>query len=109
MTKREFYEVIANKGIVTDEMVEMATKYIDQLDTRNANRKPSKNQLANEELKTEILGVLSTTGMTVTEVLKALDKAELSNQKVSALMKQLVETNKVIKTVDKRKSYFSIA
>lgn len=109
MTKREFFATVANKGIITDEMVELANKYIEQLDNRNANRKPSKTQVANEELKAEILGKMSAVGMTVTEVLKALDNEELSNQKVSALMKQLVESGQVVKTVDKRKSYFSLA
>ena len=47
---------------------------------------------------------------TVTLMLKELDcVAELTNQKVSALMKQLVEDNLVVKTEDKRKSYFSKA
>jgi len=33
----------------------------------------------------------------------------MSNQKVSALMKKLVDADRVIKTPDKKKSYFSIA
>jgi predicted transcriptional regulator len=41
-------------------------------------------------------------------MLKELDcVAELTNQKVSALMKQLVEDGSVVKTEDKRKSYFT--
>lgn len=108
MTKREFYVAVANKAVVTDEMVELATKYIEQLDTRNANRKPSKAQVENEGFKADILGVLGSEGMTVTEVMKALDNG-LSNQKVSALMKQLVDSHQVVKTIDKRKSYFSLA
>ena len=34
--------------------------------------------------------------------------AEYSNQKLSALMKKLVESGRVAKTTDKKKSYFSI-
>ena len=34
--------------------------------------------------------------------------ANYSNQKLSALLKQLVKENRVVKTVDKKKSYFSI-
>ena len=32
-----------------------------------------------------------------------------SNQKLSALLKKLVDAGRVIKTVDKKKSYFSVA
>lgn len=109
MTKREFFQVVANKGIITDAMVEMANKYIEQLDSRNENRKPSKNQLENEGFKAEILNILGPIGMTVTEVVKALDNDELSNQRVSALMTQLVKSGKVVRVVEKRKAYFSLA
>ena len=33
----------------------------------------------------------------------------LSNQKISAIFKQLVENKTLVKVVDKKKSYFSIA
>ena len=63
----------------------------------------------------EIILVLSTeetvtTGMTVSEMQKASDKlAEYSNQKISAILRKMVESGMVVKTVDKKKSYFSIA
>ena len=47
---------------------------------------------------------------TISEMLKALPScAELSNQKVSAVMKQMVEANLVLRTEDKRKAYFTKA
>ena len=63
----------------------------------------------------EIILVLSTeenvtTGMTVSEMQKASDKlAEYSNQKISAILRKMVESGMVVKTVDKKKSYFSVA
>lgn len=63
----------------------------------------------------EIILVLSTeetvtTGMTVSEMQKASDKlAEYSNQKISAILRKMVDSGAVVKTVDKKKSYFSIA
>ena len=63
----------------------------------------------------EIILVLSTeenvtTGMTVSEMQKASDKlAEYSNQKISAILRKMVESKAIVKTVDKKKSYFSIA
>lgn len=63
----------------------------------------------------EIMLVLSTeetvtNGMTVSEMQKASDKlAEYSNQKISAILRKMVDSGTIVKTVDKKKSYFSIA
>ena len=63
----------------------------------------------------EIILVLSTeetvtNGMTVSEMQKASDKlAEYSNQKISAILRKMIENGTVAKTVDKKKSYFSLA
>ena len=63
----------------------------------------------------EIILVLSTeenvtTGMTVSEMQKASDKlAGYSNQKISAILRKMVDSGTIVKTVDKKKSYFSIA
>ena len=63
----------------------------------------------------EIILVLSTeetvtNGMTVSEMQKASDKlAEYSKQKISAILRKMVESGMVVKTVDKKKSYFSVA
>ena len=63
----------------------------------------------------EIILVLSTeetvtTGMTVSEMQKASDKlAEYSNQKISAILRKMVDNGTIVKTVDKKKSYFSVA
>lgn len=63
----------------------------------------------------EIILVLSTeetvtNGMTVSEMQKASEMlAEYSNQKISAILRKMVDSGAVVKTVDKKKSYFSIA
>ena len=63
----------------------------------------------------EIILVLSTqetvtNGMTVSEMQKASDKlAEYSNQKISAILRKMVDSSTIVKTIDKKKSYFSIA
>ena len=62
------------------------------------------------KVKAEILAVLTNEGMTVTEIQSKSDVLSgLSNQRVSALLRQLIDTNKVVKTVDKKKSFFSLA
>jgi predicted transcriptional regulator len=46
---------------------------------------------------------------TVTEVIKSVPEcADLTNQRVSALLRQLVDAGKVKRTEDKRKAYFSL-
>ena len=94
------------------EVTEKLTALRDQIAKRNSteNRKPTKAQVANEELKAHVLTVVDTTPRTVTEVMALSDTlSALSNQKVSALLNALTDEGKVTKTVEKRKSYFALA
>ena len=71
--------------------------------------KPTKTQIENEVHKEEILNFLETVERaTITEIMKGLP-IEMSNQKVSALVKQLINDNKVVRIEEKRKAYFSKA
>jgi hypothetical protein len=92
-----------------DDLVEFAKGRIEVLNKKTA-RKPSKTDEANAHIKEVIVETLSgVEKATVSELIKLNDELrELSNQKVSALLRQLVETGKVEKFVDKKKSYFSI-
>ena len=68
-------------------------------------------QKENETIKEQIIVALKEINKPVTvDELRAsnVDMGTFSNQKLSALLKQLVDTNVVVKTVDKKKSYFSI-
>ena len=75
--------------------------------------KPTKTQLENEAIKENILTVLSDEGQTVSEILPQLDETlsskPLTNQRVSALLRQLIEAKSVVKTIDKKTSLFSLA
>ena len=76
---------------------------------KNANggeRKPTKTQLENEGIKEQILSVMSTTPMTIGEIGKAIGID--SNQKVSALVTQLIRVNKVVRTEVKGKAFFAL-
>lgn len=78
----------------------------------SAERKPTATQIANEHLKEVVLEVLeqTTEPMTVSEIIKAHAELQgLSTQKVSPLVAKLVDELKVNKTIEKRKSYFTIA
>lgn len=78
----------------------------------SAERKPTATQIANEHLKEIVLEVLeqATEPMTVSEIIKAHAELQgLTTQKVSPLVAKLVDELKVNKTIEKRKSYFTIA
>ena len=119
-------EVITNvmDGVDTDiassELSEVITKLSGMAEKlaekRSTPSKADKEKSAEHKaIADEIILVLSTeenvtTGMTVSEMQKASDKlAEYSNQKISAILRKMVESGAVVKTVDKKKSYFSVA
>ena len=112
ITKREKFEML--KAMSEVQANPMLMEFIDHelelLAKKNASeKKPTAQQVANEGLKEVILNVLTENGglMTITDIQKsAKELAELSNQKVSALVRQMKEDGKVIKVEDKRKSYF---
>ena len=110
-TQREFFndaiEVAKTAG--REDLVEFFEGRIEALDKKTASRKPSKTQIENEGLKSRILAELSNEGQTVTEVLAKLNDAGLSNQKISAIMRQLVEAGEVVKTMDKKRALFTLA
>lgn len=82
-----------------------------QMKRNSGDKKPTKTQQANANLREVVLDVLRNEGkpMTVTEVFNAMSENPevASTQKVSALMRQLLLEGKVVKTVEKRVSYFS--
>lgn len=75
----------------------------------SGNRKPTATQIENESYKATILEILTTDGMTASEVIKShSDFDGMSNQKMSALLKQLVEAGKVEKYKDKKSTLFKL-
>ena len=63
-------------------------------------------------IKAQLLEYLNSldNGVTITDIIKGCDTfSEFSTQKLSALLKQLVDSGEVIKVVDKKKSYFFAA
>lgn len=60
--------------------------------------------------KETILSILNySEAYTVTEIIQKIDEEDVRNQEISALLNQLMDENKVVKTVEKRKSYFYLA
>ena len=78
-----------------------------QLIKRNsADRKPTKAQRENETLKGDILSWLESCegGQTATAIAEHFG---ISNQKASALLTAMVKAGSLVRTVEKRKAYFS--
>ena len=75
----------------------------------SAERKPTATQKANEGYKEVILAYMEVgKKYTITELMKGVvELADLSNQRVSALVRQLKEDGLVLREEEKRKAYFS--
>ena len=111
ITKVEMFTKIMNLDSVKAdlEMVAFIQHEIDLLNRKSTNKKITKNQEANLDIMATIETVLAMADkpVTITE-LQALDStlANFSNQKISALIRKMIQTNKVAKIVDKKKSTF---
>ena len=113
ITKREVIGMMMKEEVVKANPTYVA--YLENelalLDRKAQNKKATKTQEQNVGIKTTILEVLGTIGSgTVTDIQNGNEElSALSNQKVSALVRQLVESGKVVKTTDKKRSIFSLA
>ena len=110
ITKREKFEMLMALSEVKENPIlsEFIERELELLAKKNsAEKKPTAQQEENEAIKETILENL-TSRMTISEMQKTIpDLAEYSNQKISALMRQLILEGLVEKVEDKRKSYFS--
>ena len=114
ITKRERFESLLTLSQVQADpgMVEFINHELELLAKKNsADKKPTAQQVANGNIKEAILnGMADNRLYTVTEIQKEVAEcAELSNQRVSALLRQMVADGQVVRTEDKRKAYFSKA
>ena len=112
-TQKDFFneiiEVVKANG--RDDLVEFCEGRISVLDKKSANRSKKVNE-ENEAIKADVLATLENfeVGATVSEIMKAnATLSRLSNQKVSAMLRQLVADNKVVKSTDGKKSFFALA
>ena len=93
------------------ELVEKLTKMKEQFEKKNnsgtGSKKLTKTQIKNEEIKAQILEVMTSEPITIKELQTDLySLGEYTNQKLSALLKQLVGENKVERVEEKRIAKF---
>ena len=109
-TKAQMFKQIMDNYPLTDAEKEFVQHELELLAKKNsAEKKPTAQQIANEGIKTAIVdGMESNRLYTITELTKEIPGCgEFSTSKMSALLRQLIESGAVVRTEDKRKAYFS--
>ena len=117
VTKRERFaqlmEIVKASDVENSaELVSFIEHEVELLTKKNSRSgKPTKTQVENEVIKTQIVSILERVGkpMTVTQLLAESELADLSNQKVSALLTQLRKTGEVVRTIEKKVAFYSLA
>ena len=115
MTKKETINLLIDV-LMGNKEVEDVQIFIDflihereLLERKSSNSGQTKTQKENEILKEKIVETLKELNKfsTITEIQENnTELADLSNQKISALLKQLVDTDVIEKVIDKKKAYF---
>jgi hypothetical protein len=113
-TKRTLFTEILNTYNLSDEHIAFIKHELELLDKKNVSggeKKPTAQQVANEVLKANIVEQMEPNRLySIAEMSKELPCcADLSSSKITAMMTQLKNENKVVRTEDKRKVYYSLA
>ena len=114
LTKKDrFNQLLAIPAVQADtEMVAFIEHEIELLAKKNsAEKKPTEKQTENAGIKDIIVEVLTDEekGMTISAMQKkCAELAEYSNQKISALVRQMILDGIVEKTEEKGKAYFRL-
>ena len=116
MTKAQKFAMIAALPEVQNNpmLAEFIAHEVDLLTRKNSSdKKPTAKQEANEVIKASILEVMEADAnrlFSVTELLKVVPglPEDMTNQRMSALVRQMVDAGQVKRTEDKRKAFFSL-
>ena len=115
MTKKDWFNemvkiVEASDYADKEGAVMFLTHEIEMLSRKSGSKEMTKTQKENVGICEAIKEVLreSENPMTISEMMMDERLISFSNQKLSALTNQLVKAGEVVKTSDKKKSYFSI-
>lgn len=119
LTKKDYFEMI--KGVCADrtDIIDFCNHEIELLSRKNSKSGATKTQKENEIVANMLVEELAKVGkpITITDLMNTSEIVKgytlengnnLTNQKISAIFKQLVESNRIVKVTDKKKSYFSI-
>ena len=110
-TKRDLFLEVREVVAGNEELVAFIDHELELLD-KKASTKSTKVNDEQVALMEKIVNALNEIGrsVTISELQKEnAEMAEYSNQKLSAMLKKLVDNKQVTKIVDKKKSYFTTA
>lgn len=118
MTKKEMFAMVI--GVVENaevenkaEMLGFLAHEVELLNKKSSKSGETKTQKENKVLMEQLKSALAEMSAPVTisefQEKSTHEVATLSNQKLSALLKKLVESHEVVKTSEKKKSYFALA
>ena len=119
LTKKEMFEMIKEVCANKTDIIDFCNHEIELLTRKNSKGGATKTQKENEIVAEMLIKELAKINkpVTITDLMNSsaivknyiLENGNpLSNQKISAIFKQLVESKKIVKVTDKKKSYFSI-
>ena len=115
MTKKETINLlidvlVGNKEVEDVQIfVDFLTHERELLEKKSSNSGQTKTQKENEVIKEKIMETLKELNKyaTITDIQNANEElGAYSNQKISALLKQLVDNKEIEKVIDKKKAYF---
>ena len=116
MTKKDCFNALLQMNEVQSNptIVDFINHELELLAKKNsADKKPTATQLANDGFKSAILarmGMNPDQLFTITDLIKNVPEiADLTNQRASAIVRQMVEAGSVQRVEDKRKAFFKIA
>ena len=110
-TKRDNFNALLKLSEVKADpkLVEFITHEIELLDRKNTvDKKPTKTQQENEAIKSSVLSAMEANRLySISEMLKEFPACkDMSNQKLSSLVRQMVLDKQVERIEDKRKAFF---
>lgn len=119
LTKKDYFGMIREIVIDNPELVAFIDHEVELLTRKNSKTSQTKVQKENEVIAQMLIEELTKIGtpVTITDLMTTSDVVKgyvlengnhLTNQKISAIFKQLTESNQIVKVTDKKKSYFSI-
>ena len=117
LTKRDYFKMILEVVEGNEQLTEFVNHELELLDKKASSKSMTSNQKENEQIKARIVQALVELGrpVTITELqANNGEMAQYSNQKLSALIKQMVRSEdnpngEITRAMDKKKAYFSIA
>ena len=112
LTKKEKFNMVLEIVKGNEMLEEFINHELELLEKKSGSKGQTKTQKENEVLKEELVKAFAEfdTPITISDFCSKSSNlvASLSNQKISALLRQLVAEGKMVRIEEKKKAYFSV-